>query len=106
MTDDTEHSAFTPLLCVPNRETTEFAEFTNSMIGRIAASLGIPRHIMGTYRNPFCFLGEFDRWFEFTKRKIADKEPTMNIIEEMLEGDERNVADYLETNYSGHRRYA
>ena len=54
----------------------------------------------GEYRNPFHFLDEFDKWFEFQSRKRFCKERTHDIIKDMLKNDiERARKAYDSSNH-------
>ncbi len=77
-----------------------FDAFSETLLRRVAALLGLPAVLPGTYRCPFDFLTEFELWFEFHRRKLFAKEPTWIIIGEMLADDDRDPHDYMDTRYS------
>lgn len=69
----------------------EKINFSNEMIGKPMMPFLQP----GRYDCPFNILYEFEKWFEFKRRVIVDKEPTRKVISEMLRCDSRNAQDYL-----------
>lgn len=66
----------------------------------IAVSMGIPTILPGEYRNPFDFLREFDKWFEFEERKHYRKESTYSIVRDMLRDDPWRASKAMDANYT------
>lgn len=79
-----------------------FRVFSETLIGEMYSSLGIPALLPGEYRNPFDFIDEHDQWFEFLRRKYFGKEATYDIIRDMLSDDLARAARAADTNYSSY----
>lgn len=82
---------------------TSHRNYADAALRETCQRLAIPELMPGKYRNPFSILYEFEQWFEFARRTIADKQPSRSVIQTMLEGDKRNPADFLDNRYSSAR---